>query len=173
MNKWTAKWDLVFKDISTVIIRFRDFQLYQYPNISGRVGAVLLILLKKTFFLVNKVFWFCDSSCIVQLGALLLHLNHIRFTVRCHWDDIQWPICIGYLSHADVMVHDLSARHSKIQDLFSEVLIVLLKGKRNAAHPPSLNLKSDPDTICHNSTYPSYFHTYTIITVSNGPSMSG
>lgn len=44
------------KDISAVIIRFRDLQLYQYPDISGRVSAVLLILLKKTFFLANKVF---------------------------------------------------------------------------------------------------------------------
>lgn len=66
----TAKWDLVFKDISTVIIRFRDLQLYQYLGISGRVRAVLLILLKKTLFLANKVFWICDSSSIVHLGAV-------------------------------------------------------------------------------------------------------
>lgn len=111
-----AKRDLVFKDFSIVIMRFIDLQLYQYPDISGRVSAVLLILLKKhsfSFFLANKVF--CSSS-IVHPCALLFHLNHIRFTVRCHWDDIEWPICIGYLSHADVMVHDLSAGHSKMSD---------------------------------------------------------
>lgn len=35
-NPWqqTAKWDLAFKDISTVIIRFRDLHLYQYWDIT-------------------------------------------------------------------------------------------------------------------------------------------
>lgn len=58
VKPWTVNCKMRFsvKDISTVIIRFRDLQLYQYPEISGRVSTVLLILLKKTFFLANKVF---------------------------------------------------------------------------------------------------------------------
>lgn len=47
----TAKWDLVSKDISTVvIIRFRDLQLYQYPE--SVVGSALFFLscLKKYSF---------------------------------------------------------------------------------------------------------------------------